>query len=65
MNAYVERWGQSLRVECLDRILALGETHLNQVVRSYVDHYNTERPHQSVGNRPLPEAAEPDPPVLP
>jgi putative transposase len=46
-------------------MLALGETQLNYVVREYVEHHNTERPHQSLGNRPLPEAAESDPPVLP
>jgi putative transposase len=65
MAAYIERWGQSLRVECLDRILALGETHLNHIVQSYVDYYNHLRPHQSLGNRPLPEANEPEPPILP
>jgi putative transposase len=65
MAAYVERWGQSLRVECLDRILALGETHLNHIVQSYVAYYNQLRPHQSLGNRPLPEADAPDPPILP
>jgi putative transposase len=65
MQAYIERWGQSLRVECLDRILALGETHLNFVVREFVTHFNRERPHQSLGNRPLPAADAPDPEVLP
>jgi putative transposase len=65
MAAYIERWGQSLRVECLDRILALGETHLNFVVREFVTHFNTERPHQSLGNRPLPEAGTLEPDVLP
>jgi putative transposase len=65
MAAFIERWGQSLRVECLDRMLALGETHLNHIVQCFVDHYNTERPHQSRGNRPLPEADQPDLPLLP
>jgi putative transposase len=63
--AYIERWGQSLRVECLDRMLALGETHLNYLVREFVAHYNTERACQGVGNRPFPEAHEPEPDVLP
>jgi putative transposase len=65
MAAYIERWGQSLRVECLDRMLALGETHLNHLVQSYVQHYNLERPHQSLDNRPLPEVGSPEPPILP
>jgi transposase InsO family protein len=65
MNAYIERWVQSVRVECLDRMLALGETHFNHLVREYVAHFNTERPHQSLGNRPLPEAGDLEPPVPP
>lgn len=65
MQAYIERWGQSLRVECLDRMLALGETHFNHLIREYVAHFNTERPHQSLGNQPLPQAGEPEPDVLP
>ncbi len=65
MAAYIERWIQSIRVECLDRILALGETHFNYLVREYVEHYNTERAHQAVGNRPLPDVGLPEPPILP
>jgi len=41
------------------------ETHLDHLVREYVAHHNTERPHQSLGNRPLPAAGQPDPEVLP
>jgi putative transposase len=65
LNAYVERWIQSIRVECLDKFIALGETHLNHLIREYVEHFQTERPHQSKGNRPLPDADSPDPPILP
>jgi putative transposase len=65
MNAFVERWIQSVRVETLDKFIALGETHLNYLIREYVEHHHAERPHQSKGNRPLPEANSPDPPVLP
>jgi putative transposase len=65
LNAYVERWIQSLRLECLDKFIALGERHLNYLVREYVEHFHLERPHQSKGNRPLPEADQPEPPVLP
>jgi transposase InsO family protein len=65
MNAFVERWIQSVRVECLDKLIALGETHLSYLVPEYVAYFQIERPHQSLGNWPLPEADSPDPPVLP
>src|SRR4051812_36041623 len=32
MNAYAERWVQSLRTECLDHFLILGENHLAYLV---------------------------------
>jgi hypothetical protein len=65
MQAFIDRWGQFLKVECMDRITALGETHLNNLVRECVAHHHTRWPHQSLGNRSLPESCEPDPPVLP
>ena len=30
-----------------------GEKHLDYLVREYVEHYHTERPHQGLGNVPL------------
>ena len=60
-NAYVERFIQSLQVECLDHFLVFGEKHLDYLVREYVEHYHTERPHQSLGNRPI--AAGESPPT--
>jgi len=50
-NAYVERFIQSLQVECLDHFLVFGEKHLDYLVREYVEHYHHERPHQGLGNR--------------
>jgi putative transposase len=52
-NAYVERFIQSLQVECLDHFLAFGEKHLDYLVREHVEHYHTERPHQALGNRTI------------
>ena len=39
----------SIKSECLDKLIVLGETHLRLAVREYVTHYNEERPHQGLG----------------
>jgi Integrase core domain len=50
-NAYVERFIQSIQVECLDHFLVFGEKHFDYLAREYVEHYHTERPHQGLENR--------------
>jgi putative transposase len=52
MNAICERVIGTLRRELLDRILIVGERHLALVLREYLIHYNTHRPHQSRLQRP-------------
>jgi putative transposase len=44
-NAYAERFIRTVRTECLDRLFILNERHLSSVLGTYVEHYNTERPH--------------------
>jgi putative transposase len=51
-RAHAERWIESLRRECLDRLLILGLRHLERVVRVYAEHYNGHRPHRSLAQRP-------------
>jgi putative transposase len=53
LNAFAERWVQSLQNECLDHFIVLGESHLDHLVSEYVAHYDEERPHQSKDNLPL------------
>ncbi len=48
LNAYAERFVLSIKSECLNRMILLGETHLHTAVREYVAHYNRERPHQGL-----------------
>ena len=51
-NAICERVIGTLRRECLDRMLILGRRHLEAVLTEYVEHYNSHRPHRSLGQRP-------------
>ncbi len=58
-NAVAERWVRSVREECLDHLLILGQRHLRCVLREYVQYYNTARPHQGIQQHtpiPLPLA---------
>jgi transposase InsO family protein len=59
MNAICERVNGTLRRELLDRILISGERHLARVLRQYVRHYNSHRPHQSLQQRPPDIQAQP------
>jgi putative transposase len=59
-NAYVERVIGSIRRECLDHMIVLGENHLRCILDEYVEYYNTVRTHQSLGrNSPTPREVEP------
>jgi len=57
MNATCERFVGSVRRECLDHIIILGEDHLRTVLTKYVAFFNTARPHQGLAQRvPVPSA---------
>jgi len=47
---YAERLVLSIRSECLDRIVRLGEAHLRRSVSEFVQHYRFERNHQGLAN---------------
>ena len=47
-NCFAERLIGSIRRECVDHIVALGERHLRQVLKSYASYYNTARTHRSL-----------------
>ena len=50
-NAYAERFVRSIKEECLDRIIPIGERHFRHVITEFVEHYHRERNHQGLDNR--------------
>ncbi len=59
-NPYAERVIGSIRRECLDHLIILGENHLRGILREYVRYYNKSRPHLSLErNAPVPRSVEP------
>jgi putative transposase len=53
LNAFCERFIRSIKDECLNRIIPIGEAHLRHAVHEYVEHYHRERNHQGMGNQLL------------
>jgi len=49
-NAYAERFVRSIKEECLDRMIPLGERHFRRAVTELVEHYHRERNHQGLEN---------------
>jgi putative transposase len=55
-----ERFGSTVRVECLDWLLIVNRRPLQRVLRIFVDHDNTHRPHRALKLLP-PQRAQPPP----
>src|SRR5260370_25757344 len=53
LNAYAERFVLSIKSECLNKLVLLGERHLRHAVREFVVHYHLHRNHQGLDSRPL------------
>jgi len=47
-NGLAERLIGSIRRECLDHVIVLGEIHLRRILKSYADYYNGARTHRSL-----------------
>jgi transposase InsO family protein len=47
-NGFAERLIGSIRRECVDHIVVLGETHLRRILKSYARYYNETRTHRSL-----------------
>ncbi|MCC6426504.1 MAG: transposase, partial [Phycisphaerales bacterium] len=50
-------------IECLDRFIVCGREHLDLLMREFIEHYNAERPHSSIGHRPPVGPAPPAQPI--
>jgi len=48
-NAYVERLIGSIRRECIDHMIILGEAHLRRIMSLYTSYYNHARTHLALG----------------
>ena len=48
-NAHVERLIGSIRRECVDHVIVLGEAHLRRILTKYAAYYNELRTHRSLG----------------
>ena len=47
-NGFTERLIGSIRRECLDHLVILGEAHLRRILRNYASYYNEIRTHRSL-----------------
>jgi putative transposase len=48
-NSVCERFGGTLRRECLDYLIPINERHLKLTIKEWALHYNRGRPHSSLG----------------
>jgi len=51
LNAYAERFVRSIKDECLDRMIFIGQASLRRAVAEYMGHYHAERNHQGLENQ--------------
>src|SRR5262245_12969890 len=59
-SPYVERLIGSIRRECLDHVIVLGENHLRRILRSYIAYYHRSRTHLALcKDAPEPRAKQP------
>ena len=51
LNPTAERFVRSIKDECLDRMIFVGQASLRRAVAEYMSHYHAERNHQGLENR--------------
>src|SRR5213594_1397507 len=56
----VERLTGSVRRDCLDHVIVLGEGHLRRILKSYLEYYHRSRTHLGLAkDTPKPRAVQP------
>lgn len=50
-NAHAERFVRTIKEECLDRLVLIGEARLRRTLTEFGAHYHRERNHQGIQNR--------------
>jgi hypothetical protein len=66
LNAFAERFVRSIKEECLNRMIFVGQASLRHAITQYLTHYHGERNHQGLENRllkPCCAVGEPPAPV--
>jgi transposase InsO family protein len=58
-NARAERFVRSIKDECLNRVIPIGERHLRRALHEFVEHYHRERNHQGLGNELIDGSSSP------
>jgi putative transposase len=51
LNAFAERFVRSIKSECLERMILIGEGSLRRASAQFCEHYHGERNHQGLGNK--------------
>ena len=49
--AFVERFVQTIKQECIDHFIVFGEKHMSLLCSEFREHYHLERPHQGLENK--------------
>ena len=63
LNAHAERFVRSIKEECLNRMIFVGQDSLRRAISEFMAHYHEERNHQGIENQLIQPAATPIVPI--